>query len=100
MPSIHLPAPGSAASPPLNKPTATSRAVRPSEKMNRYRKPSHALLVVLTKVRTAAKAGAPQGAATSPEVAPRANTPPIESPRKRPDQAANLAGTLILKTSK
>src|SRR5918996_2786104 len=100
MARVHLPDRGSAASPPLNSPTATRRAVSPSEKTNRYRKPRAALRVVLTKVRTAANAGAPHGAATNPEVAPNANTPPTESPLILPTIAATLSGRAMVKTSK
>src|SRR3990170_6108408 len=96
---VHFPARGREARLPLNRPTATSSAVRPMEKTNRYRKPSTALPVVLTKVSTAANAGAPHGAATRPDVAPRANTPPTELPARRPAHGAKRAGAFTVKTS-
>src|SRR2546422_10673592 len=81
---IHAPARGSAASAPEKNPTTTSRADIPSENTNRYTNPSTALCVVATHVRTAAKAGAPHGAATSPDVAPRRNTAGEERPARAP----------------
>jgi len=44
--------------------------------------------VVLTNVRTAANAGAPQGAATKPEVAPSAKTPATEMTKAPEAKAA------------
>src|SRR2546428_11298763 len=85
--NIHAPARGSAASAPEKKPTTTSRTVMPSENTNKYRNPSTALRVVATQVRTAANAGAPHGAATSPDVAPRWNTAGQEPPPRLPGHA-------------
>src|SRR5262245_66208686 len=65
---------GRCASTPEKEPTTISNAVIPSENTNRYRKPSGPLCVVVTQVSTAAKAGAPQGAATTPDVAPSRKT--------------------------
>src|SRR3954464_14587688 len=97
--SSHGPDRGSAAIPPLTNPTTTSRPVNPSENTNKYRKPSQELPVVLTKVNTAAKAGAPHGAATRPEVAPRKNTPVTVPASMREIHAFSRAGTLMVKTS-
>src|ERR1041385_7558519 len=88
---IHAPDRGNAASVPEDKPTTTSRAVIPSENTNRYTNPSTPLRVFATQVSTAAKAGAPHGAATTPEVAPSRNTagydpavsPAVHSSRRR-----------------
>src|SRR3989442_4893806 len=87
---IHAPARGNAASAPEKKPTTTSTAVMPSENTNKYTKPSTALRVVATQVSTAANAGAPHGAATRPDVAPRRNTAGKEPPPRLPAQAASL----------
>src|SRR2546425_1155000 len=89
---IQAPARGSAASAPENTPTTTSSADMPSENTNRYRNPSTALRVVATQVRTAANAGAPQGAATSPDVAPSRNTAGEEPPPRRPPPAESRTG--------
>src|SRR5437870_769524 len=66
--TIQLPARGSAVTLPENSPTTTSSAVMPSENTNRYTNPNTPLRVVATHVSTAANAGAPHGAATTPEV--------------------------------
>src|SRR6266700_2875506 len=68
--TIQPPARGSAVTLPENSPTTTSRAVMPRENTNRYTNPNTPLRVVATHVRTAANAGAPHGAATTPDVAP------------------------------
>src|ERR1051326_3722332 len=73
---IQVPALGSRASAPDDTPTSTSNAHIPSAKLKRYRKPTAPLCVVVTQVSTAAIAGAPHGAATSPDTAPITNTPP------------------------
>src|SRR5439155_7030800 len=78
--TIHAPDLGSAATVPENRPTTMSRAVIPSENTNKYTNPSTPLRVVATHVRMAAKAGAPHGAATIPEVAPSRNTPGYDPP--------------------
>src|SRR5712664_3589780 len=96
---IHAPARGSAASAPEKNPTATSRADMPSENTKRYRNPSTALRVVATQVSTAANAGAPHGAATSPDVAPRRNTAGYEPPPRLPAQAERRAGSRTGMTS-
>src|SRR6185295_18280594 len=97
--TIHRPDRGSAASVPAKSPTAISTAVIPIENTNRYRNPSPALRVPLTNVRTAAKAGAPHGAATSPDVAPIRNTDPGDRPPNFDAQATSLAGADTGKTS-
>jgi len=51
------------------------------ETLAKIKEINQALPVVLTNVRTAANAGAPQGAATSPDVAPSTKTPATELPR-------------------
>src|SRR5712691_7676341 len=96
---IHTPARGSAASAPEKKPTTTSSADMPSENTNRYRNPSTALRVVATQVSTAANAGAPHGAATNPEVAPRRKTAGYDPPPRLPAQAASFAGSRTGMTS-
>ena len=55
--------------------------------------------MVATQVSTAAKAGAPQGAATMPDVAPRRNTAGYDPPPRVPAHAASRAGTGIGITS-
>src|SRR6266487_5724705 len=74
------PARGSAVTVPENNPTATSRAVMPSDDTNRYTNPRTPLRVVATQVSTAANAGAPHGAATIPDVAPSRNTAGYDPP--------------------
>src|SRR5207249_2563290 len=96
---IHAPARGSAASAPEKNPTTTSRTDMPSENTNRYRNPSTALRVVATHVSTAANAGAPHGAATSPDVAPRRKTAGYEPPPRLPAQAERRAGSRTGMTS-
>src|SRR2546428_13613089 len=71
---IHAPARGSAASAPEKNPPTTSRADIPSEHTKGKRNPSTALRVVAPQESTAANAGAPHGAATTPALAPRRNT--------------------------
>src|SRR6476469_1446409 len=73
--TIHEPALGSRAIVPLNKPTATSKAHTPSEKLRRYTNPSTGRCVRVTHVSTAAITGAEHGAATSPETAPIMSAP-------------------------
>src|SRR5215831_1318815 len=73
--TIHKPARGIRAILPDDNPTTTSSVHIPSENTNRYVKPSTALFVVDTQVRTAAITGAEQGAATSPDIAPMVNAP-------------------------
>src|SRR5437879_12691644 len=85
--TIQLPARGRAVTLPENSPTTTSSAVMPSENTNRYTNPNTPLRVVATQVSTAAKAGAPHGAATIPHAAPRRNTAGHEPP---PTPAAPL----------
>src|SRR6266567_3164747 len=82
--AIHAPARGSVDSVPENSPTTTSSAVMPSEKTNRYVKPNTPLRVVATQVNTAAKTGAPHGAATIPDVAPRRKTAGYDPPESHP----------------
>src|SRR6266550_1383629 len=55
-------------------------------------KPSTALCVVATQVSTAAKAGAPHGAATSPDVAPRRKTAGYDPPPRLAAQVESPAG--------
>src|SRR2546429_3137207 len=76
----HAPARGSAVTAPLNSPTPTSSAVMPSENTNKYTNPRTPLRVVATHVSTAANAGAPHGAATTPDVAPSRNTAGYDPP--------------------
>src|SRR3977135_4441357 len=78
--AIHAPARGSAPSAPGKNPTTTSSDDIPSANTNRYRNPSTALRVVATQVSTAANAGAPHGAATSPDVAPSKKTAGYDPP--------------------
>src|SRR5215218_11073750 len=73
--TIQKPARGSRARKPDDAPTATSSVHIPSENTNRYKKPSQALLVVVTQVSTAAITGAEHGAATSPDIAPMTSAP-------------------------
>src|SRR5947208_14219952 len=80
--TIQLPARGSAVTLPENSPTTTSSAVMPRENTNRYTNPNTPLRVVATHVSTAANAGAPHGAATTPEVAPSRNTDGYEPPTR------------------
>src|SRR6266566_9625150 len=82
--AIHAPARGNVDSVPENSPTTTSSAVMPSEKTNRYVKPNTPLRVVATQVNTAAKTGAPHGAATIPDVAPRRKTAGYDPPESPP----------------
>src|SRR5438552_13048905 len=78
--TIQLPARGSAVTLPENSPTTTSSAVMPRENTNRYTNPRTPLRVVATQVSTAANAGAPHGAATTPDVAPSRNTAGYDPP--------------------
>src|SRR5258708_34129285 len=96
---VHFPALGSVARVPADSPTAMSTADIPIEKTNRYRKPMAALRVLLTKARTATKAGAPQGAATRPEVAPMRKTEPGDWLPKREAHARSRPGADTGKTS-
>src|SRR5262249_234321 len=91
--TIQRPGLGSAVTNPLTSPTPASKAVSPSENASRYTSPSGPLRVAPTKVRTAANAGAPHGAATSPDAAPIANAPPGERPPSAAAQLAMPAGT-------
>src|SRR5207245_3664351 len=90
--TIHAPALGSVAREPEKRPTITSSAVIPSENTNKYTNPRTPLRVVATQVSTAAKAGAPQGAATMPEVAPSRNTAGYDPPPKLPAHASSRRG--------
>src|SRR5207253_11125523 len=78
--TIHAPALGSVAREPEKRPTITSSAVMPSENTNKYTNPRTPLRVVATQVSTAANAGAPHGAATTPDVAPSRNTAGYDPP--------------------
>ena len=49
--------------------------------------------VAATQVRTTAKAGAPQGAATTPEAAPMTKTAAYEPPSSPPAHAMSFRGT-------
>src|SRR6267154_2955426 len=91
--TIQLPARGSAVTVPENSPTTTSSAVMPRENTNRYTNPNTPLRVVATQVSTAANAGAPHGAATSPDVAPSRKTAGYEPPPRLPTQAESRAGS-------
>src|SRR3989442_15049167 len=93
--TIQPPARGSAATLPENSPTATSSAVIPSENTNRYTKPNTPLRVVATQVNTAANAGAPHGAATIPDVAPRKKTAGNEPPPSPDTQRTRRSGAAI-----
>src|SRR5213078_4766217 len=64
----------------------------PSENTNRYTNPSRPLRVVATQVRTAAKAGAPQGAATMPDVAPSKKTAGYDPPDRPAAHASRRRG--------
>jgi hypothetical protein len=55
--------------------------------------------VVATQVSTTAKAGAPQGAATIPEVAPSRKTAGYDPPPRAPAHAANRRGAATGMTS-
>src|SRR4051794_18918823 len=98
--TIHMPARGRRAIAPDDNPTTTSSVHMPSEKTNRYRKPSAADFVDDTHVSTAAITGAEHGAATNPDIAPMVNAPdarpavPAELARSN-----NLVGTRIGRTS-
>src|SRR5947199_10297124 len=72
--TIQLPARGSALTLPEKSPSTTSSAVMPRENANRYTNPNTPLRVDATHVSTAANGGAPRGAATTPNVAPRRKT--------------------------
>src|SRR2546428_2937529 len=78
--TIQLPARGSPVTVPENSPTTTSSAVMPSENTNRYTNPNTPLRVVATQVSTAAKAVAPHGAPTIPDVAPIRKTAGYDPP--------------------
>src|SRR6059058_4405944 len=95
----HAPARGSAVTAPLNSPTPTSSAVMPSENTNKYTNPRTPLRVVATHVSTAAKAGAPHGAATTPDVAPSRNTAGYEPPVRPPAHWSNRCGAATGMTS-
>ena len=84
---------------PEKRPTTTSSAVIPSEKTNNEMKPHTAFCEAATQVSTTVKAGAPHGAATSPEVAPMRKAPPRESAPSRDAQATTRVGALIGITS-
>ena len=96
--TIHTPALGNFVTDPDTSPTTTKSAVMPSEKTNRYMNPSKPLCVVETQVKTIAKAGAPHGAATIPDVAPSKktagyDTPPfLPPPPNFPAHATNRSG--------
>src|SRR6185503_15083325 len=85
--TIHIPARGSRAIAPDDRPTTTSSVHIPSENTNRYRKPSAADFVDDTHVSTAAITGA----ATRPDIAPIVNAPDA-----RPAVPALLARSRIL----
>src|ERR1044071_5454919 len=97
--AIQAPARGSAVTEPENSPTPTSSAVIPSENTNRYTNPRNPLRVVATQVSTAANAGAPQGAATIPDVAPSRKTAGYEPPPRLPTQVDSRAGSRTGMTS-
>src|SRR2546430_12863835 len=97
--AIHAPARGSVDNVPENSPTITSSAVMPSENTNRYTNPRNPLRVVATQVSTAANAGAPHGAATIPDVAPKTNTAGYDPPPSPATHSASRGGTEIGITS-
>src|SRR3954453_10105662 len=97
---VDLPALGKDAGTALETPPATSSAVSPSENTRRYANPRHPLPVAATKVRTAANAGAVQGAATNPEVGPSRKGPREEPPAKPAAQPESRTGAFTVKTSK
>src|SRR2546429_5924874 len=97
--AIHAPARGSVDNVPENRPTITSSAVMPSENTNRYTNPRNPLRVVATHVSTAANAGAPHGAATIPDVAPRRKTAGYDPPPSPAAHCASRGGTAIGITS-
>src|SRR5437879_12260281 len=90
--TIHAPGFGRIASTPENIPTTSKTAVIPNENTNRYTNPNVPLCVAATQVRTTANAGAPQGAATIPDVAPSRKTdgddPPPRLPAHTPSRHA------------
>src|SRR5216117_2399173 len=90
--TIQLPARGSPVTVPENSPTTTSSAVMPSENTKRYTNPNTPLRVVATHVSTAAKAGAPHGAATIPDVAPSRKTAGYDPPPSPPAHWSNRCG--------
>src|SRR2546428_10836160 len=90
--TIQLPARGSPVTVPENSPTTTSSAVMPSENTNRYTNPNTPLRVVATQVSTAAKAGAPHGAATIPDVAPSRKTAGDDPPPRPAAHRINRCG--------
>ena len=53
-----------------------SSVVIPNEKTNRYTNPIRPAPVAATQVSATANAGAPQGAATTPDIAPITKTAP------------------------
>src|SRR5678815_1682189 len=85
-----MPARGSLAIAPDERPTTTSNVHIPSENTNRYKKPNPALFVVDTHVSTAAITGAEHGAATRPDMAPIVNAPDT-----RPAVPADVARSRI-----
>src|SRR6266568_2462276 len=97
--AIHAPVRGSAVTEPENSPTPTSSAVIPSENTNRYTNPRNPLRVVATQVSTAANAGAPHGAATIPDVAPRRKTAGYDPPDSPPTQPSRRCGAETAITS-
>src|SRR4029077_4043100 len=97
--AIHAPARGNAVTVPENSPTPTSSAVMPSENTNRYTNPRNPLRVLATHVSTAANAGAPQGAATIPEVAPSRKTAGYDPPPSSAAHRTRRVGTEMGNTS-
>src|SRR2546425_8143278 len=97
--TIQTPALGRPASVPEETPTTASSAVMPSEKTKRYTNPSTPLRVAATQVSTAAKAGAPHGAATIPDVAPRRKTAGYDPPPRLPAHASRRRGAETGNTS-
>ena len=74
--TIHAPEFGKSAKVPENTPTTMSSVVIPNEKTNRYTNPIRPAPVAATQVSATANAGAPQGAATTPDIAPITKTAP------------------------
>src|SRR5713101_4924969 len=90
--TIQTPDLGRAARVPEEIPTTASSAVMPSEKTKRYTNPSTPLRVAATQVSTAANAGAPHGAATIPDIAPRRKTAGYDPPPRLPAHARSRRG--------
>src|SRR2546426_10685238 len=82
--TIQAPGFGRIATPPKNTPPTSTTAVIPNENTNRYTNPNVPLCVAATQVRTTANAGAPQGAATIPDVAPSRKTARSHPPPRLP----------------